>query len=132
MEASNNKYSAADVATALKAAHGIKAMAARALGCERRTITSYIRRYEVVRRAYEDATNELLDIAESHLIDGVKAGEWDAVKYYLTSKGKARGYGSPRVAEAVERELVEMLRRLKAQLPADVYGQVVGVLGGDK
>jgi len=89
----HEKFSASQVASALREAHGIKAAAARALGCERETIDAYIRRHPTVKAAHDEATDHVLDIAESHLIRAVERGEWDQIRYYLNAKGRSRGYG---------------------------------------
>ena len=93
------RYSAKDVSAALVEARGVKAAAARHLGCSRNTIERYITLYPTVREAYELARAELIDLAESKLVEQLEAGEWPAVKYTLSTLGKARGY-----VERIERD----------------------------
>ena len=86
------RYTADQMITAIRAARGIKAAAARALGCSRSTIDNYIRRYDTVAEAYEEARNTLLDDAESAMAALIDAHEWPAVRFILATLGKDRGY----------------------------------------
>jgi hypothetical protein len=52
--------------------------------------------------ALEDTRETLLDIAEHQLIEAIKAGNLQAAKFYLETKGKSRGYG--RHAEIIKPE----------------------------
>lgn len=87
------KLNAKTVAAALRKAGGVKAHAARALGIERETLDSYIKRWGEVARAYEEANEVNLDMAESMLLRQVREGDAQQVRYYLDTKGRARGYG---------------------------------------
>lgn len=90
---SEQRYTAEQVIEAIKKARGIKAVVARSLGCDRSTVNNYIERYPTVKRAYEEQREVIIDIAEGQLIKKVDSGEWDAVKYVLSTLGKDRGYG---------------------------------------
>lgn len=87
-----DRYSQQNVIDALRAAKGIKAAAAQALGCTRQTITNYIDRYPTVKEAYLDACETTLDLAESKLIVLVEKEAWPAIRFLLITKGKDRGY----------------------------------------
>jgi len=86
------QYKAAEVIDALKRARGIKAVAAKILGCDRRTVERYCNRYVTVERACKDAREMLIDIAEGKLASHVDKGDWPAVKWTLATIGKQRGY----------------------------------------
>jgi hypothetical protein len=99
------RYTAEQVAEALKASAGIQAAAARRLGCgrdtvaaarrlgcDRNTIGNYIKRYATVRQALEEARDTTIDLAESKLIEKVQAGEWPAIAFTLKTVGRHRGY----------------------------------------
>ena len=104
------------VAKALLASGGVITDAARALGCDRRTVARYIEQHEEVRAAYEDVNEVSLDDAEAGLyafvsgritetVEGEDGEEvkrtrtvddrvrMDALKFYLRTKGRTRGYG---------------------------------------
>ena len=42
--------------------------------------------------AFDEAEDEMLDIAESKLIKAIKRGEMKPIMFYLRTKGKRRGY----------------------------------------
>ena len=87
-----NRYQAAQVIEALKRARGIKAIAAKILGCSRQTVDNYIERYATVRAAYEEQRETLVDVAEGKLIAKLDEDEWAAIKFILMTLGKSRGY----------------------------------------
>jgi hypothetical protein len=72
--------------------HGLVSLAAAEIGCSPRTIQRRLSDDRRVKDAQEDAQGHLLDIAEDKLAQGVVAGEWEKVKYFLSTKGKSRGY----------------------------------------
>lgn len=67
-------------------------VAARNLGCNRRTIQRYAKRHETVREALEDARELMTDTAELALYKAIRDGEAWAVCFYLKTQGKQRGY----------------------------------------
>lgn len=86
------RYTAAEVITAIERARGIKAVAAKILGCSRVTVDSYAKRYVTVAQACQQARETLIDVAEGQLVKAVDGGEWPAVRYVLATLGKERGY----------------------------------------
>ena len=71
---------------------------ARKVGCEWNTAKKYIDNYPTVRAAYDAECEAMLDLAESAVLRNIKLaaqGEGDTqdAKWYLTKKGKRRGYG---------------------------------------
>jgi len=90
------RYTAEEVAEALRAAYGVHADAAMRLGCHRTTILDYIRRYPEARQAYEEARAVVVDKAESQLIALVDSREWPAIRFVLVTLGRDRGYDDRR------------------------------------
>lgn len=98
-------YTYQQVIAAVKAAKGKVSIAAAQLGCDRRTIYNYAKRYATVKEAIRDARKDfdeqLLDIAEMKLREDALAGKWWAVKYILDTKGsQKRGYAQLKKTEA--------------------------------
>lgn len=92
MATSRQRFTAAQLADALRKARGIKAAAARSLGCDRETVVNYCKRYPSVAAVCDEQREVLVDIAEGKLTQEVDQGtEW-AVKMVLTTLGKDRGY----------------------------------------
>lgn len=96
------RYTTIEVIKAIKQAQGIKAVAARHLGCCRLTVDNYIKRHPTVAKAYQEQRDTLVDNAESQLIVKVDEGEWPAIKFILTTLGKDRGYTERREITGAE------------------------------
>jgi len=92
MSGSRQRYTQQQMINALTQAHGLIAPAAQALHCHRHTVDRYIARYPLVRRAYEEAREAVIDLAESKLIELVEQRDWRAIRYLLSTLGKDRGY----------------------------------------
>ena len=79
--------------------------AARMLGIARSTLYARVGVEPKLREFREELREELIDCIESELIKAALAGEPWAVKYYLTTQARHRGYGSggsvPEVAMGV-------------------------------
>ena len=68
------------------------AAAARQLGCDRETIYDYKKKYPHIDQTL-DAERELqLDLTELRLFQAIDKGEPWAIKLYLTTIGRSRGY----------------------------------------
>ena len=80
------------VADALRQARGIISVAARAIPCSHETVRSYLKRYPVVREAFEDARASLVDLVQVRLAEAVEAGNLRAITTVLTQLGADRGY----------------------------------------
>ena len=65
---------------------------ARSLGCDRRTLSSYIK------KRFPDLLSEMresmLDIAEAKLLQNINSGNENSIEYFLDRQGKDRGYGN--------------------------------------
>ena len=86
------RYTPAQVIAAIKANRGLISGAATALGCEPITVRRYADRHPTVAAALYEAREAMLDVAEASLFKQIGAGEGWAVKYYLSTQGKSRGY----------------------------------------
>jgi hypothetical protein len=87
-----DKYSPDEVIAALRASGGIRSIAASKLNCSRSTVTNYVDRYPQIAEALEDIEEGLLDLAEAKFIEHIEAGEKTCLLFYLSTKGKHRGY----------------------------------------
>jgi len=89
---SKEQYTADQVIAALKETKGLVFLAAQKLGCERRTIARYEKRYPAVREAVVTAKGSMTDLAESKLYDAIESGAPWAICFYLKTQAKDRGY----------------------------------------
>jgi DNA-binding transcriptional MerR regulator len=86
------KYSQEQMIKALEESKGLIAPAARALGCSRDTIRSYLEEYTDVAQAKLDQQEAVKDMAENSLYEAIRRGEAWAVCFYLKCMAKDRGY----------------------------------------
>ena len=86
------KYTQEQMIKALEESNGLIAPAARALGCSRDTIRSYLEEYAAVAQAKLEAREAVTDMAENSLYEAIRRGEAWAVCFYLKCMAKDRGY----------------------------------------
>ncbi len=77
---------------ALRAARGLQTRAARLLRVNRETVRRAILEHEEVRTALQDILEEELDGAEHGLLRSIRREDPWAIKFYLSTKGKDRGF----------------------------------------
>lgn len=85
-------YNEDQVIKAIKGTGGIKTKIAERLKISRWTVDNYISRWPAVQAAYEEECERITDLAETKLIELIEAADWNAIKFYLQTKGKERGY----------------------------------------
>jgi hypothetical protein len=87
------KFTPEQVIAALRESAGVMLPAATKLGVDRSTVWKYCQRHPEIKEALNDIRESVIDIAESHLLIGVKAGKQWAVERVLKTIGRKRGYG---------------------------------------
>ncbi|MEN7982111.1 MAG: phBC6A51 family helix-turn-helix protein [Nanoarchaeota archaeon] len=63
------------------------------LGISRQTHYDWLNSDEAYKKSFSEIQEELKDIAESQLFKLIKKGNFQAIKFFLSTKGKDRGYG---------------------------------------
>lgn len=135
--ASRTRYTKAKIAKALKASGGIQSAAAELLGCTRETVAHAVARWPELRDVIDEATEEIVDLAERQLFSAVRDGNMTAIIFALKCRGKRRGYverheqtGANGGPIALSRPLSELsddeLRRIVDGQPAAQSGGRVG------
>jgi Bacterial regulatory protein, Fis family len=92
MSARDN-FTTEQIIEVLEACGGIVVYAAQRLGVHRNTLHNWIKDEPELKQAQEGTEETLLDIGEANLVKALKAGDWEATRFYLTTKGRKRGYG---------------------------------------
>jgi len=87
------QYTAQEFIDAIPGTGGIVSALARKVQCDWNTAKKWIDEYPTVKRAYDAECESMLDLAESTLLKNIKDGDTADAKWYLTKKGKRRGYG---------------------------------------
>lgn len=121
------RFTPAEVVTALVESGGVQTDAARILKCHRNTIGRYIREHDDIRLAYEDIIESEVDEAENLLVDYWKGNvaeasertRFEALRYYLRTKGRSRGYGDRQQIDVNNREPVARAREALKELATD-------------
>uniref|UniRef100_A0A6M3KWU9 Terminase n=1 Tax=viral metagenome TaxID=1070528 RepID=A0A6M3KWU9_9ZZZZ len=116
-----SQYRASDFIDAIPGSGGIISVIAKRVGCAWHTAKKYIDSYATVRAAYDDECQGILDLAESTVIRSIKEGGAADARWYLTMKGRGRGYAPTQRQEldvtvkdldsAIERELERLAAR---------------------
>lgn len=78
---------------ALRKSGGIITPACEAVGISRMTVWNWRKADHEFNAAIEEMNEMTLDIAESALLKNVQAGDTNAIKFFLSTKGRSRGYG---------------------------------------
>lgn len=71
---------------------GIVSLIAQKVGCDWHTAKKWIDSHPTIKAVYDSEREGILDLAEGKLIGAIKRGDLAAIKYYLGTQGKHRGY----------------------------------------
>lgn len=96
-----NQFKAQEFIDAIPKTGGIISTIAKKVGCSWHTAKKYIDNYPTVAKAYADECEGVLDAAESVVLEGIKGKDISVSKWYLTMKGRQRGY-APTQRQEVE------------------------------
>jgi hypothetical protein len=86
------EYTNEEIIKALNSAAGIVSGAARMLKCTPMCVRNYINRNPEIKQAQVDIREDMLDLAESKLLLGIKKGNVTFTIFFLKTQGKERGY----------------------------------------
>lgn len=87
-----DRFTQEQMIAALKQARGMKAIAARSLGCDWQLVNSYCKKYPAVGKVCEEERQSMVDAAELQLTAAVNRGELPAITFVLRHLGRDRGY----------------------------------------
>jgi hypothetical protein len=90
--ASGVRFTAERFLKAIPGSAGIISTIAQRVGCSWHTARKWIDAHPTIKRIYDDEREGILDLAEAKLIGAIKDGDLGAIKYYLGTQGKHRGY----------------------------------------
>ena len=65
---------------------------AKELGCDRRTLSTYIKKN--MPDVIKDMREAMVDVAEAKLLQNINSGNENSIEYFLDRQGKDRGYGN--------------------------------------
>jgi hypothetical protein len=100
------KFSNKNVIQALKKNNGLLTYTAKDLGCHYTTIRDYINSIPLIKAAYEDICEQILDISENVVRQDIVSGNVETAKWFLRYKGKHRGYVDRDNTDFIENSIV--------------------------
>ena len=102
---SAKQYKAQQFIDAIEGSAGIVSTIAKRVGCDWHTARKYIDEYATIKQAYDDECERTLDAAESVILgDIVKEKDVQTAKWYLSMKGRSRGYAKTERTEVTGRD----------------------------
>jgi hypothetical protein len=117
------------VIAALKETKGMVYLAADRLGCNAETVQNYAKRYKSVRDEIDAQREKVVDIAELKLYAAIMDGDQGMIKYYLSRRGKKRGYTTGTEISGPDGGPLEVIVDVR-QLSDDELQALVTVKGG--
>lgn len=101
MDKKNKNYTLDEVLVAIEGCESIVSNVAKKLGCAWHTADRFIGRWKVTEQAFNDESENVLDITETALMKKINDGDTQAIKYKLSSHGRKRGYGEKQEIELI-------------------------------
>jgi predicted transcriptional regulator len=95
----SERYTAQQVADALTATHGFVTAAAKSLGMSDQAVRNYMKKYDVVKQACDDARERMIDYAEGALYKKIQEGDTACIIFFLKTQARKRGNGYSERAE---------------------------------
>jgi predicted DNA-binding transcriptional regulator AlpA len=86
------RHTKTNLIEALEKSMGVVTTACKKVGIHRSTFYEYINNDNEFRNQVEDIGNVALDFAESKMFEQIQDGNTQLIKFYLSTRGKTRGY----------------------------------------
>jgi hypothetical protein len=98
------------VIAAIRRSSGIISTIAARLGCNWRTAERLIWKWPDTVEAYQEEQEHVLDVAETKVIESIVNGDMPTTKWYLSKKGRHRGYDDEHKPESTGGEEGDQIR----------------------
>lgn len=121
-----NTYRAEQFIDAIPGTGGIISAIAKRVGCAWHTAQKYIREMPTVAAAYADECESVTDLAETTVIKAIRDGDVGTARWYLSTKGKNRGYGERLEVTGAEGKPIA----IDAGITANDIAEALAILGG--
>lgn len=122
------KHSLETIQEALRASGGIVSLACQKLNIARSTYYLYEAEHPALKETRDEITEDLLDLAEAGLLQLIRGGDREAIRFILRCKGKRRGWqesyrlegadGGP-IRAQIERTVVVLPSNNRETLPGE-------------
>ena len=117
-----SQYTAQQFIDAIAGSAGIVSTIAKRVGCDWHTARKYIDTRPTIMAAYEDECNKVLDLAETVVIESLQHKDEQMAKWYLTMKGRERGYSQTQRNEVTGAEGTPLIPQRAETALDKVYG----------
>lgn len=107
-----------DVLAAIKGSRGIIARIAGNLKCDWTTADNHIKRFPGLTEALRAETEGVLDVCEDKLHKAINLDDIGTIKWYLSKKGKERGYGDELAVAATVETVTPIQMNISFRPPA--------------
>lgn len=101
------------IENAISGSHGVQSIIAKKCGVSRSALTQFLQKQKTneLKNKIEEEKEIVLDIGELELMKLVNEGQFQAIKYLLSTKGKHRGYVErTEVQHSTDEEIKEHLQ----------------------
>ena len=88
----NHPYYREQFEKAIPRSGGLYTVIAERVGCDWYTVKRWIEKDDILRLRLQAEVESTVDVAEAALLKKIKEGDVPSIKFYLTTKGKHRGY----------------------------------------
>jgi len=126
----DEQYTIEEVAQGLRKAGGIFTSAAKNIGCTRKTVSDYVKRYPELQDIVDEGHARMLDLAENNLLTGLKAGDKTMTIFVLKCFGKSRGYIQSQQVEHVGNVTVVNFKGVPLEEIEEIAGESGPAQGG--
>ncbi len=96
------------VIEAIKGSGAIMSTIARRLEVSWHTAYKWTHKWDATKQALQDEEERTIDLAESTLLKSIESGDIQAAKWYLSTKGKKRGYSERTEITGAEGEPIKV------------------------
>jgi iron uptake system EfeUOB component EfeO/EfeM len=114
LPAPKRKLSVAILLEQIAAKKGNLAAIARAFQVTRQSVSEFVQKHDILKKAVIDAREVRLDDAEDKLGEAIESGEAWAICFFLKTQGKGRGY--------VERQEISQAEPVRLNIVRKVIG----------
>ena len=109
------KYKKSDFLNAVKGSGGIISEIAARVGCDRRTVTAYIKRFPDLEEALADERQSFGDECEAAAVELVRSKHAPTIHFMLKTRYKDRGYVDKSEIESSGNITVNIVHRIKGE-----------------
>lgn len=114
---------------AMRGSGGIVSAIAKKLRVDWHTADAAIQRYPEAQQLYKAEKEAILDLGETQTVRAMKKGDMSAVKWYMSKKGKERGYGDDPIT--INNTVNSTVKSALPNISTEALEQIDAILAGE-